>query len=284
MTSIVLLLTLPSLPVGTALISKSDVVLISSFDSIVIDFYAKVGYDLDVYFYRVLCSEVRTFPHVENVTRQLTVNENVQYGIDALYLIEGSQVMYNFTTLERQGHTPYVANISVSNLDVNSKLMVESNLSEIYNLPSMDSLNFYVNSSGENRYFYIQLESFNNSTTLNYTVVMDILKYNITGLSPFICYLYRKNSPCSISLEKYSDGQEICVLASIVQQTDGFVILGYFTYYAPNQVSQRGFGYVMLCCTLLIFILYCVYILWCLCIFCKRKVRRTLSSAPLVAS
>lgn len=252
--TVILWFTLPSLRVGGTIVSGSDVVLISSFNSPTIVTFAAVrtGYTLDVLFYKLRCSELetRTFSEVANITRQLTVLENMQYRIDELYLIEGSQVLYNFTSLERRTSTAPVANISVSSFEFAESKEFVTKLEDSYCLLPMESLIFYVTPS-ENSYYSIEVDSFN-STILNYTVMKDVLRYNVTDLSfTTACPLYIPSYACSISLDTPPSGQEMCVLASIAQETDGFVLLGYATRYTSSQRSQLIAVISMLCATFL---------------------------------
>ena len=84
-------------------------------------------------------------------------------------------------------------------------------------------LNFTLPGSAveEDQFFLVGLESFATTTT-NYTVTGELLKYNVTSLSPTNCTFPATN--CSISL---SGGEDVCILAQL--QDKNFIPLNYAT-------------------------------------------------------
>ena len=178
------------------------------------------------------CSEIGLIHQVSNSTSELSVSENMTYGIEEVYLIGTSQVTYNFTIVESSQKTAScVANISVF-LDYSNYMEFLTsgharNPSESHCLSPKEHLAFRLNSSNGNSYNFVGLKSFV-STLINYSVTKDLLKYDITKANNVSCILSTSSSDCTIFLN--SEGQEVCVLASLQHKNNSFITLSYERY------------------------------------------------------
>lgn len=245
---IILLSTLPNRPSGAVMVGNSDSVLISvSFiNEVRLD---PVGDVASTNFYQDVCSNIGPYRQLQNSTIQLNISDNMQYAIDEPYLSKGSEVHYSI----------YLASDSHNNtLPCRAQVLVFRNRASYLEflltgdvstqassgcITSNGVSYFKVAASQLQEYFFIGLEGLS-STTLNYTIIRDVLEYNITNLSSTLCTF---STPCSISLD-YPGGQEVCVLASL-QESD-FITLNYFT------VSYR---YNMQFTAALVFNSYCIW-------------------------
>ena len=240
---IILLATLPDLPSGSTVVGGSDIVLASSFHSSDFTVHFKIDetatrgpVTVPVNYYQGLCSEFdrRLCLELRNTTKQLSLSEGIQYGIEKEYLIRGSSVAFTFSTPEPllhpsstacvtsififQDHLDYLQFISTGliNLEVSSHCVSPTS-----------GVNFTLSAVDANAYYFIALNS-HESATLNYTVTGDVLEYDVNGLSPSTCTF--PVSDCSVSLNhnRTAGDSEICILASLLNP-DTFLALNYTT-------------------------------------------------------
>ena len=164
----------------------------------------------------------------------------MRYIIDEVYLVNGSDVTY--TMAASKSGSSCSARVHVFGRHSNyQQFLLEGDVSELassYCISSTERLDFKILSQDKNQYFFIGLESLS-SATLDYTVIRNVLKYNVSNSTrpPTTCAF---STSCSISLDNYpgAGGQEVCVLAS-VQESD-------FTFFKYNTVLHRNMHIVPL--------------------------------------
>ena len=244
-------------PRGNVWIGNSNNVLIlsekstGSILSITISATPNNESEVDAYFYDGVCSEIRKSQRAYNVTRYLTVTENVKYGIDELYLTNGSQVTYKFKPTS-QDSKHCIANISIYSDYIPYWKHANGHVKRSICLPPAELQSFSVNSSDEDKYYFIGLESFE-STILNYTVFKDLLEYEVSGLSQSTCTFSITSPDCEILLNYPSD-QEICVFA----QSDDFIFLSYHEGLKTETASIVLGIFAGLCFLIVICISWCI--------------------------
>ena len=225
------------------MLGNSDVVLVTQSNSSTrieissTSIMERTGVDI----YQNLCSEIRQLHQVSKDTREVTVFENMTYSIEEVYLIGTSRVDYNFTNAGSQASIPCVAYIFIF---LNYSKYVEflssgyaNDPSEAYCLSSNEPLHFQLNSSNRDSYRFVGLKSFE-STTLNYTVSKDLLKYDITDEFRHTCTITTSLPACSLISTNFQKGQEVCFLASL-RFTHAFINLSYKVYF-PGTIWVLG--------------------------------------------
>lgn len=208
-------------PRGRVGVGKSDTVLVSNISS---SFVSEIHISwtdipvINISFYHDVCSNIKTLQRVQNISRQLTVKSNEGYRFDEIYLINGSRVTYYFECFYAnvsfylfEDKWKYFEFISTGYVNKQAQMLTTSNLT--------------LNHDG---LYFIGLRS-SISTTLHYTVTRDILEYDIAYLSPITCASHLSTCTCSITIDNYTDGQDICVFASLLEVDDAFIILNYVT-------------------------------------------------------
>ena len=147
------------------------------------------------------------------------------YSIDVLYLVKNSIINYLFTNAETQNTSSSVAKIYIFNdysnfFEFNSTGQVHEAITS-HDLSMALPSNFTITAK-EDQYYFVGVKSFA-TTIINYTTTGDLIKYNISSLSPTRCTFPTIN--CSISL---SGGEDVCILAQL-QDADKFISLNYTT-------------------------------------------------------
>ena len=97
--SIGLSLTIPVLPSGEVLI-ENDVVLATTINNYVSKTYftSNANNLLDVTFYHDKCLEIPIKNVYQNYSQRLNITSNMQYIIDQVYMIKGSEMSYTFSS------------------------------------------------------------------------------------------------------------------------------------------------------------------------------------------
>ena len=239
---------------GNALLGNSDVIPVStinsSVDHIEITTNLNNGEMVSISVYHGMCSEIELVQSVESSSTELTVYEDGAYAIGEFYLMESSQVDYNFTVTDSQFAGLCLANVYIfrdySDYREFSLTGIILDPSESYCLSPNKSLVVHLSSSDTERYHYVGLKS-SDSARLKYTVSKDLLKYNVTRATNSSCtlkgYLFQGHvttSVCSISLASHPQGEEVCVLASL-QYANRFIGLSYTLYFFSDAILGLGF-------------------------------------------
>ena len=249
----------------------------------------KVHFNLDdnvrVLFYQDLCSDIKLIRQQHVSTEQLTIIADTYYDVDKVYLIKGSQVYYTFSKfiLETQDSLSCIAKVHVfQEYTKYLKFLVDGDTTQSYSqcISSSERLNFPSLSADQNGYHFIAVEGLT-STTLNYTVVSDILEYDTTNWSPTRCrYSASSRRTCSIRFDDSIGGQKICVVASLLESD--FVTLRYYSFMksSTKYLTQRFFiitwlFFTWLFCAVTILIMICCVIA-CFCCFVFEKSHKIL--------
>ena len=235
-----LLSTLPPLipPIGEVLIGNNDVVLAVTLNS---DAVSKVNFNIDasgdsfnVTLYQEPCSTTSTDNFRNNSTRQLDVTNDMHSVIDQKYIIKGSTVQYTFSSFSLDSSTPCVASIPVF-LDYSdftaflaSGFIANANAS--YCLPPASSITFTLSAEDQNLHYFVGLKGFQ-SAAVNYTLINDVINYNITELTAITCTF--PTPSCSISL----DSQNTCILASL-QRSNTFIQMNFKVERSARYLAQ----------------------------------------------
>ena len=229
------LATLSNLPRGSVVLGTTNVALLLTLKPSDVDqvTFIETEDNIAALLYDIECSDIETERYLLDYTKSLDVTEQ-QYRIDEFYLVKNSTIHYLFTTPETQNSSSCVAMVHIfsdhSNYlqFISTGLVLEAVFS--YCLSPALPLNFTISVSAaeEDQYYFVGLESSAN-TTINSTASGDLLKYNITTLSPTTCTFPTTN--CSISL---SGGEDMCILAQL-QDVNKFISLNYTTQ------SQRAY-------------------------------------------
>ena len=232
---------------------------ISNFDSSVINEVIFSANDaVEVNFYQDLCSVIGPFRKLHNSTLQLNISDRMQYIIDEVYLLKESEVTYRM--LLKSG-SPCSARVHVFISHTNYQQFLlngdVNNQARSYCINSTEVLDFKISSQDNYQYFFIGLESLS-STTLNYSVVRNVLEYNITNSTrSHMCALSASSRSCSLSLDNYPGSQEVCVLASL-QELD-FITLNYTT--VSYSYNMQFIALIVIVCILIVIVIVIVCIL-----------------------
>ena len=221
--------TLPNLPGGSVVLGTTNATLLltlspSDHDQVT---FSETEDNFTTLFYDMKCSYVETERYLLDYTRFLDVTEQ-QYRIDEFYLVKNTTIYYVFTTLETQNSFSCVAMIYIfSNHSnylqfISTGLVREAVFSYCLSPPLPLNFTLSVSAAEKDQYYFVGLESFV-TTIINYTATGDLLKYNISSLSPTTCTFPTTN--CSISL---SGREDVCILAQL-QETSKFIPLDYAT-------------------------------------------------------
>ena len=204
------------IPSGEVLIGNNDVVLAGTLNS---DYVGKVNFNINasgdsfnVTLYQESCSITLTDNFQNNSTRELDVTNDMLYVIDQKYIVKGSTVQYIFSSSSLDSSIPCIASIPVF-LDYSdftaflaSGFIANANVS--YCLPPASSITFTLSVEDQNFHYFVGLRGFQ-SATVNYTLINDVFKYDITELTAITCSF--PTPSCSISL----DSRNTCILASL---------------------------------------------------------------------
>lgn len=201
----------------TAFLWDSDVVLLSNFDSVSsaeVEFTPQASFQT-INFYPIICSDIKTERKVYNSTRMLSITRNTRLDIDSIYLIQGSEIRFTFTSSQSTSSS-CIATISIFQNYSQSQLIGPDEVADAivpYCVPSHPgSVSFTLSALNENRYYFIQVRGFD-FATLFYGVSGNMLEYNVSNLSPIICP--PSNITCMVSLSQFSGDEDVCVLASL---------------------------------------------------------------------
>ena len=254
--------TLPDLPSGSVVLGTTNATLLLILDPTNLDqvTFSETEDNFTTLFYDMKCSDVETERYLLDYTRFLDVTEQ-QYRIDEFYLVKNSTIYYLFTTLETQNSSSCVAMIHIfSNHSnylqfISAGLAHEANFSYCLSPPLPLNFKLSVSAAEEDQYYFVGLKSFVD-TTINYTATGDLLKYNISSLSPTTCTFPTTN--CSISL---SGREDVCILAQL-QETNKFIPLDYATLSQHYNIQYGVYvtevvsGSILFCVAALIIIYY----------------------------
>ena len=259
----ILLVTSPSIPRGEVMVGNSDMVLISIFDSSIInEVYFSADDAVEVNFYQDICSDIGPFQQLHNSTLQLNISDSMQYQIDEVYLLKGSEAIYSMSSKSESQILPCSAKVHVfTRRNKYQQFLLNGDVSKLASSYCINStkvldLNIF---SHRHQYFFIGLESLS-SATLDYTVIKNVLKYNITNStrSPTSCVFSISSPLCSISLDNYPDSQEVCVLASL--QESNFITLNYATVSYRSNMQVIAAILVLFIPYLVILIILCCFL------------------------
>ena len=261
LTAFTLLFTLPYTPEGSVVLGTSSVTLLltlnpSDTDQITIN---QTVDNFTVLFYDSECSTER---ESLDLRKSLDVTEQ-QYRIDELYFVKNSIIHFLFMTPEIPISSSCVAMIHIFSDHLHYFQFISTGqVHEVvssYCLSPQMPLNFTLPGSAveEDQFFFVGLESFS-TTTINYTITGEQLKYNTTSLFPTTCTF--PATDCSISL---SGGEDVCILAQL-QDKNIFIPLNYTTQ--SQRRDKQGWTlyamtFLFMLCTVLCIILACLKLL-----------------------
>ena len=215
-------------------------------------------------FYHSECSDIETESYLLDYTRFLDVTEQ-QYRIDEFYLVKNSTIHYLFTTSETQNSFSCVAMIYIFSNYSNYLQFISTGLAHeavfSYCLYPPLPLNFMISvlATKKDQYYFVGLQSFA-TTTINYTATGDLLKYNVSSLSPTRCSF--PATDCSISL---SGGEDVCILAQL-QDANKFISLNHTTQ-SQREHTQFIAGFTLIGSSILVLIIgfFVFFIVFVLC-------------------
>ena len=221
-------------PVSGKILLATNMIRQLSFNPSDIDHVTFSGTDAAT-FYHSKCSDIETERQKLHIRRILrgTVRH---YRMQPFYFIKNSLLNYKLTV------QPMLINVNSCAAMVhifNSysnyyQFFTSGHVHEAisYCLPHNAPLNFNISAIEEDRYYFLALESFAN-TTIRFRITGDLLKYNVTSLPRTTCIFLSTN--CSISLSGYPRGEDVCIIATL-QETNKFV---YQNVNYTTQLSKR---------------------------------------------
>ena len=213
--------------------------------------------NITIEFYHDSCSEFPTENYQPNNNGQLSTIDNMQYIIDQTYVLRGSVVQFTFSS-------------SNSSLQVNSSTCIASiaifftysdftaflasglvaNANASYCLPSASSITFNVSADDQNFHYFVGLKGLE-SATVNYTLIKEIVRYNVAKLTATICTFPTQS--CSIILDHH-DGA--CILAHL--QSKNLISLNFIAERSSKLTAQTVFSWIALGCSIVAFLICCI--------------------------
>ena len=257
----ILIITLSALPSGEVLIGNNDVVLAVTLNS---DVISKVNFNINasgdsfnVTLYQESCSITLTDNFRNNSTRQLDVTNDKLYVIDQKYIVKGSTVQYIiFSSSSLDSSTPCVASIPVFlnysdfTAFLASGFIANANVS--YCLPPASSITFTLSADDHNLRYFVGLKGFQ-SATVNYTMINDVIKYNITELTAITCTF--PTPSCFIS----PDSQNTCILASL-KGHNTFIKMNFEAQRSARYSAQESIIWIALAAAFVILLLNAIFV------------------------
>ena len=187
------------------------------------------------------------------------------YGLDQHYLAQGSELLWIFSAPKPPNYY-CVTRIYIfsTHSDYAEFLQTgEARNAVSYCLYPTSPLNFTL--SAGDQYYFVGLKSFA-TTMINYTVMGDLLNYDVTGLSQTTCSFSAAGNYCPISLQDYPANESICILAALID-SHNFYSLTYTAVLSTKHYPKAFFALIGVFVSL--FIIFILFISCCC--FCAKK-------------
>ena len=251
---------------GEVLMGNNDVVQAVTLDP---SNFSKVNFILDPFnitigFYHDSCSEIQVNRSDNTYVGQLSTIDNMQYVIDQTYVVSGSLVTFIFSSSNSSSldSSTCIASIPVFRTYSDFTAFLASgliaNAIALHCLPPASSITFNVLAYHQNFYNFVGLKGYE-SATINYTVIKDVNRYNVTFMTATSCMFPAQT--CSIPLDQYHQG-DVCILAYL--QSKDLLSLNFRLERNSSLIAEATFSWIALASSVIALLIClmscCIYV------------------------